>query len=324
MIDLSLTSLQSELVDSVRSAAAKEFPLSDGVAAATGGPADFDAARWARVAQLGWFGIGIAEAHGGVGLGAADELLVLLELGRVAAAGPIVGTFLAARIAADAGDGDLARTLVAGERVAGIVIANRVVDALTGDLAVRITDGHAEIMTVDDATPAVAADPLARVSRLNVASTVAEVDDPLLRARLLLLAGAYLVGVADAVTQMSVDYVQTREQFGRPIGSFQAIKHRCAEMTIRAYPARAQLAVGAVLLDGGETTAARDAIAAGHLLAAEAARHNTEDNVQNHGGIGFTAEHPAGVFVTRAQTYAALAGPRRDLVAAVLTTGARR
>src|SRR5262249_23524315 len=108
MINLTITSEQEELVSTVARAASTEFPRKDLVRACVEGTiAPLDDKRWRTVAELGVFSLGVPEAAGGLGLGLADEVLVLVELGRVPARGPWVGTLLATRIAAQAGESDL-------------------------------------------------------------------------------------------------------------------------------------------------------------------------------------------------------------------------
>ncbi len=134
-----------------------------------------------------------------------------------------------------------------------------------------------------------------------------------------LATAAYLVGASQRMIDIAAEYARQREQFGKPIGSFQAVKHRCAEMVVRAYSARTELYVAALLLtQDGEQPGLLEGTAA-YLLALQAAQRNAEDNVQNHGGIGVTAEHDAGVLVKRALTYRNLGGSEIDLVPILLT-----
>jgi alkylation response protein AidB-like acyl-CoA dehydrogenase len=320
VIDLSLSDDQANLVQVIRQTATKEFPLDEGVRAALDGPAPFDERRWQRLAEIGVFSTGIPEGQGGVGLGSPEEFLVMVELGRAAVSGPVVGTVLAARVAVAGGDGDLAGLLMSGERRAGLLVGDRAVDAAPGDLALRVEGGYAELVEIQEAGALTATDPLTALHRVERARPVLRVAEGRVRDGLRLLTGAYLLGLAETATDMSVEYAKTREQFGRPIGSFQAVKHRCSEMVIRSYPARAQLGVGAVLIDSGLPGSGRLEVAAGLLLALDAARRNVEDNVQNHGGIGFTAEHPAGVLVKRVMTYRHLAGPDAELIREILVS----
>lgn len=311
MIDLSLTSDEKDLVDSVRDVAAKEFPPEEGVRAATRPAAAFDEKRWQRIADLGWLGISLPDDRGGIGLGLPQELLVMIELGRVAATGPFVGTALAAHLAPDNDQ------ILAGRRRAGILVGDLVVDAGPGDLAVQVDAAGARLVELGEVTPARPVDDAVPVGRVRGLEVVAQVADAGYQQRLRVLVGGYLVGLAEGTAAMSAEYAKTREQFGRPIGAFQAVKHRCAEMVMRAYPARAQLAVGAVRAQAGDGAGALE-VASGFFLAAEAAQQNADDNVQNHGGIGFTAEHPAGVFVKRVMVHRQLAGPLKDVAATIL------
>jgi alkylation response protein AidB-like acyl-CoA dehydrogenase len=105
--------------------------------------------------------------------------------------------------------------------------------------------------------------------------------------------------VAERTLEMSVEYGKVRQQFGRPIGSFQAVKHRCADMAVRAEVARSLTTYAAVALRDGEADATRH-VRAAKALAADAALVNAGDNVQNHGGMGFTWESDAHLYLKRA------------------------
>jgi alkylation response protein AidB-like acyl-CoA dehydrogenase len=323
MIELAPTTEQAGLVDAVRRTAAKDFPLNVGVAAAESGTAALDTVQWRRLAELGCFSLRIPEDHGGLGLGAAEELLIMIELGRWAVSGPLAGTALAASAVAATGEAPLTDSLMAGERTVGLLVNDLAVDAFPGALALRVDATGVELVELGDAAPTPAVDPLTRLSRAHRGTPVLAVEDPSALTRLRLMVGGYLVGLAEAATTMSAEYAKMRTQFGRPIGSFQAVKHRCAEMVIRQHPARTQLALGATLQDRADTDGHLE-VAGGLLMAIDAAQRNVEDNIQNHGGIGFTAEHPAGVLVKRAITYRTLAGPSDRLVNDVLTTPRRR
>jgi alkylation response protein AidB-like acyl-CoA dehydrogenase len=322
MIDLTLTEEQQGLVDVARDAATKEFPRTALVqAAVTGDPVSFDAASWTRLAELGLLGLGAPERLGGLGLGLAEEVLVLLELGQVPAPGPFIGTMLATQIAVAAGADELAAAFVDGSAQAGVITGDHLLDAGLGEYGVRVDSDGGAIVRVD-AQAVTPVDQAASLARVLTSEPVVTVRDPRLQARLRLLTAAYLIGLADAATEMSADYAKTREQFGKPIGTFQAVKHRCAEMAIRAYAARAELLVAALLLDTAETTSGTAGVleaTSAYLLALQAARGNVEDNVQNHGGIGITAEHDAGVLVKRMHSYTNAAGSPADLVGVLLT-----
>jgi alkylation response protein AidB-like acyl-CoA dehydrogenase len=317
MIDLTLSTDEADLARSVREVAAKEFPLEEGVRAAMDGRPEFDQRRWSRIAALGWLGVSVPADAGGVGMGLPQEMLVFLELGRSAASGPFVGSATAAYLAARAGQHELAERVLAGRERVGLIVDDLVIDAGAGELGLRLSAAGAELVRLEGLDPVESVDDAVNIGRVVTTSPVLQADGAEIADRLRVLVGAYLVGLAQAGTDMSVEYAKTREQFGRPVGTFQAVKHRCAEMAVRAYVARSQLAVGAVLAEGGR--GGRLEIAAGFLLALRAAQQNSEDNVQNHGGIGFTSEHPAGVLVKRVQVYRRLGGKVTDVVQLALS-----
>ncbi|MEY2928390.1 MAG: hypothetical protein RL367_2867, partial [Pseudomonadota bacterium] len=123
-----------------------------------------------------------------------------------------------------------------------------------------------------------------------------------------LLISAYLTGIAQATVTLAVDYAKAREQFGQPIAAFQAIKHQCADMASRAAAAEAQCFFTAVGFGNGLDDTSE--IAAARMLAARAAIDNARANIQIHGGMGFTAECDAHLFLKRAHLMALLGSSR--------------
>jgi hypothetical protein len=147
-------------------------------------------------------------------------------------------------------------------------------------------------------------DDMAHISALG--DPVGSVDGAgLLRIRLIDAAG--LAGLADAALTMAVDYCKLREQFGRQIGSFQAIKHHCANMAVAARAALDLSTFAAVAIDEGRDDAAF-LVESAFIAAADAAIGNAAKNVQIHGGIGFSAEADPHFFAKRAQMLVALGG----------------
>jgi alkylation response protein AidB-like acyl-CoA dehydrogenase len=118
------------------------------------------------------------------------------------------------------------------------------------------------------------------------------------------LGGALLVGLAAATVDLAVTYAKGREQFGKPIGSFQAVKHMCADMLVRAEVARAAVHAAAVTIDQPDVGDAVRAAAGAGLLAVEAAIANGKTCIQVHGGMGFTWEVPAHLYLMRARVVA--------------------
>jgi alkylation response protein AidB-like acyl-CoA dehydrogenase len=143
-------------------------------------------------------------------------------------------------------------------------------------------------------------------------------DAAALRLRANVLVAAELAGIATATAEQSTQYAKDREQFGVPVGSFQAVKHRCADMAVRAEAATSLVRYASLAVRDGLPDAAFHADAA-RAVAARNAVENAQINVQNHGGIGFTWEHTAHRYVTRAQvrarTLGSLRGALDDLLA---------
>ncbi len=294
---------------------------------------------WAEIAELGWLGLHVAEEYGGSGFGIAELVVVTEELGRAVAPGPFLPTVIASAILTHADDESRARwlrSLVDGTVTAGVAVVPGLteaggavsgqVDAVLGaplaDLLVLIGDDDVLVVESSDSGVKVGAhadlDPTrlsARVSR----SSAAAVRLPRLAATALALTrtlvAAEAVGGARDALDTAVAYAKVREQFGRTIGTFQAVKHHCANMLVGAE------AASAVVWDAARA-ADENADALGLVAASAAAlalptyTTNAELNIQVHGGIGFTWEHDAHLHLRRATVLQALFGgqqPARDV-----------
>jgi alkylation response protein AidB-like acyl-CoA dehydrogenase len=300
MMHLALNDEQLDVAAVADRFLAKELPLPRlRELAATDAPLAIDDDTWQRCADLGWFALGIPESRGGVGYGPLEELALFRELGRHLAPGPFVSTVIAGWVAAGSGDTALAEALWAGQRRAGLVVGPYTLDAEPAGLAVRVTEQGGEVVEVVrlDARPAV--DASVRLASAELGPVVARLDDPLVASRAQVLVAATQLGIAEAVLDMSVTYAKERMQFGKPIGTFQAVKHRCADMAMKVHAAKAQTMFAAVHIERRVDDAAFQAGCA-LLVANRAANVNAADNVQNHGAIGFTVEHDAGLFARRA------------------------
>lgn len=335
-MDLLPTDEQAEIASTVHNALEAAFPLNDrdrfDVIGAQetllsgerpgGGDPLIDDARWAGFGELGWFSLGLAEADGGVGYGLAEEVLLAEELGRQVAPGPFVAQIVASRLAAaaqlDAAADLAAGTLRAawGEPVVSTEGSPAVIgDRTTADLLVQHAEGAAWIVVVSgdeavlissedvevlaDVAPLDPSTPLRRV-RANAVIPGASDPSGATARWATTLVSAQMAGLAEATCAMSVEYAKEREQFGQPIGSFQAVKHRCADMAARAEAAITQTRWAALTVDASGPDGAFE-VEAARVMATRAALTNSEVNVQNHGGIGFTWEHPAHRYVTRAR-----------------------
>ncbi|HMS46475.1 acyl-CoA dehydrogenase family protein [Candidatus Microthrix sp.] len=353
-MDLLPTDEQAEIASTVHNALEAAFPLNDrdrfDVIGAQetllsgerpgGGDPLIDDARWAGFGELGWFSLGLAEADGGVGYGLAEEVLLAEELGRQVAPGPFVAQIVASRLAAaaqlDAAADLAAGTLRAawGEPVVSTEGSPAVIgDRTTADLLVQHAEGAAWIVVVSgdeavlissedvevlaDVAPLDPSTPLRRV-RANAVIPGASDPSGATARWATTLVSAQMAGLAEATCAMSVEYAKEREQFGQPIGSFQAVKHRCADMAARAEAAITQTRWAALTVDASGPDGAFE-VEAARVMATRAALTNSEVNVQNHGGIGFTWEHPAHRYVTRARLLELTGGSLADHQAKLLT-----
>jgi alkylation response protein AidB-like acyl-CoA dehydrogenase len=267
-----------------------------------------DRPLWSDLGALGLFALRLDEDAGGAGLGLVETALAFLELGRALVPGPLVASHLAAGLVrgADAGS-TVVGWVVAGEGPA-VVEHPDLVDTLLVDDATGLRRLDATSVALEPVDAPV--DPLTPVARVTGPLPAGEAVDEAVEVRRTgaLLTAAYQVGIASSMTERSVAYAGEREQFGRPIGSFQAVKHMCADMLVRGELARAAVLAAAVTADGrGEADVDR-VVTGAKLLADEAALQNTRTAIQVHGGMGFTWEMPIHLYLKRATVLATTFG----------------
>lgn len=243
---------------------------------------------WNALRDLGLFGVSIPEDQGGSGLGMAEEALITIELGRRVVSPSVLSTMGAARLRRGEG------WVKPGERraAAGYRRGNRVVfvdDSAATELLVRDTSGAA---LFERPTSPRSIDETLWSCRLLEATglgrPLAETDAGQ-ALRLRLIEAAALAGLAQASVEMAVHYAGIRHQFGRPIGSFQAVKHHCANMALSARLACDEVSFAAVALDDRRHDAAMQ-VESAFFIAGSAAIDNASKNIQVHGGIGFSEE----------------------------------
>jgi alkylation response protein AidB-like acyl-CoA dehydrogenase len=265
-------------------------------------PGGFDPELWRALIDTGCFTL-----RTDLELGVTDAVLVFEELGRAAVVGPLVGSFLVG--------GSFGGTVtVIDPTRQPILVAH--LDVATA-LLVLAADGPMLVRTADLAVAAARVsdplDPLTPLHELAGLPTGSATATPLsinaarLHAEGAVMTAALQVGLAARMTELAVDYAKSREQFGKIIGSFQAVKHLCADMFVRTELARAALHSAAVMLDDSEgldDAAVARAVAGAKLLADEAATTNGRSCVQIHGGMGFTWEVPVHYLVKRAWLHA--------------------
>jgi alkylation response protein AidB-like acyl-CoA dehydrogenase len=341
-MDFLLTAEQQEIVSSVGALLAAECPISrirDGFAERS----SVDRSLWATCAALGWFGLGLDEAAGGVGYGLTEEALLFREIGRHLAPGPLLPTVIGARAAAGTGSADLTRAILDGTLAVGLAhplgdaeVGPRVTaelalfDAAGTDLV--LIAGPAGAALVDaavlvDVTDLGCLDPASRFARARVddvpaAAFVDRGADPLFL-RGAVLAAAMASGVAEAARDMAAEHARSRVQFGRPIGVNQAVKHACADMAVRAEAATSQSFLAAMTLDRSQADAAFQ-VASAKVVATDAALRNTRANIQVHGGMGFTWEHDAHLLLKRTHVLGLVFGDRRHHLSELISLPAPR
>jgi alkylation response protein AidB-like acyl-CoA dehydrogenase len=242
-----------------------------------------DRGLWRELGDAGFFSLRLPEAEGGVGLGLPEAVLVFEEAGRALLPGPLAATHLAAGVVPGAATGETVVTTVGG---GGLVEWLDAADVVTGDAT-----GAVAVRSVDPLTP---------LHRVPVGSRTTEPDG-----LLVLFTAAEQLGTAVRTCEAAVQHARTREQFGRPIGAFQAVKHLCAELLVRVEVARAAVYAAAVTADPVDIAAAR-------LLADEAAVRGARDCLQVHGGMGFTWEADVHLCLKRAWVRAERGGLMTD------------
>ena len=301
-MDLELSADEEELQEGMRRLCEGRFPMATVRALAS--QAGVDRALWRELAEAGVFSLRAD------GMGATDAVLVFEELGRALVPGPLVWSHLAAGLVEGAATGE---RVVGGVEVGEPLLVEHL-DALDALLVldadgVRLVDRGA----VDGVPVPRPLDPLTPLHLVDSLPAGEVVGGPDVAAQWRLegaaLVAASLLGIADAVTDMAVAYAKQREQFGRPIGSFQAVKHLLADMLTRTEVARAAVyAAGVTLEDPGVGDPAR-AVAAAKLIAGEAAFVNGKACIQVHGGMGFTWEVDAHLYLKRARVLDTVFGP---------------
>ena len=252
---------------------------------------------------MGVFALRLEEDAGGVGLGWADAVLVFAELGRCLAPGPLVWTHLAAEAVDGAASGEV---VVGGldQWSSGGPLLIEHLDALDALLCLRrdgiyrvdpkSLSGRAVEVPLDPHTPVHHVEALPEGERLGDAEASAR-----LRLQGAALVAGQLFGIAERSQEIATEYAEKREQFDRPIGSFQAIKHILADCFTRQEIARAAVYAAGATLDDPAVGDVGRAVSTAKLIAGEAAMKNTRACVQVHGGMGYTWEIPAHYYLKR-------------------------
>lgn len=295
-----------------------------------------DRSSWTQLAETGFVGVAIAEAHGGLGMGDVEMALLLEEAGRANLPEPLLETAaVAAPTIAEAGGDAVAKEwlprIAAGEAIVTVRLGDEPValDADVADALLIEVDGALHLVGSDSftATPAASIDGARRVFRVEATTSDATLltDDAAHVARAFDRAAtataSWLNGLGQRLLEMSVAYVSEREQFGRPVGSFQAVKHLLAETVLEVETSRAATwyAAYAVQHDLPDRV---EAVSVAKSYASDAARLANTNALQAHGGIGFTWEHDLHLWLKRGKAlegaYGTAAWHRERIAAAIL------
>ena len=279
---------------------------------------EYDAALWQELAELGWPGVAVEEEFGGGGLGYVELAGLLEESGYALLNGPLLASSICAAAISVAGSDSqkeewLGR-LASGEATGAFGLAGEIVpDGASADVVViaEPDGGGARLVTGEGAMPAISTiDPTRRYGRASGDSAAGEPmpGDASTAIDLgCVLVSAELVGVSARALEMTVEYVKDRKQFGRPVGSFQAVQHRAAQMLLSTEGARAATYFAAWAADS-DPERLPEAASLAKSAASKAGIEVTASAIQAHGGIGFTWEADVHWFYKRAQLDAAYLG----------------
>lgn len=265
----------------------------------------FDRALWSELAEMGVFALRRTEERGGLGLGAADASLVFEELGRTVAPGPLVWTQLAADLVEGAATGEV---VVGGLDVCGVSPTPYLIEHFESlDVLLVVRPDRVELVDPRRLEAAPIGDPLDPLTPVHYVAELpagrqigSDADAKRLRLEGMALVASLCLGIAEAALDMANEYAKQREQFNRPIGSFQAIKHMLADMFVHQEVARAAAYAAGATLDHPEVGDVEQATRGAKLVAAEAAIKNARACIQIHGGMGYTWEVPAHYYLKRA------------------------
>ncbi|MBB2992036.1 hypothetical protein FHR72_003532 [Mycolicibacterium iranicum] len=269
----------------------------------------YDESLWKMLCeQVGAAALVVPEELGGAGGELADAAVVLEELGRGLVPTPLLGTTLAelALLSADEPDTALLEGLAEGTAIGTVVFdPGHVVNGNIADVVIAADGRTLTHWTSFTTTPAVAMDITRPLAAVEASDTTPLGDDPGLADTAAILLAAEQVGAASRCLELTVQYTKDRVQFGRPIGSFQALKHRMADLYVAVQSAKA--VVDSAVSDPSATSAALARLAASEAFSKVAA-----EAVQMHGGIAITWESDIQLYFKRAHGSAQLLGPPRE------------
>ncbi|MGH2710455.1 MAG: acyl-CoA dehydrogenase family protein [Actinomycetota bacterium] len=324
-MNLTYTEEQELFRKSIRDLAADRVPA-ERLAEIADGEEGWDPALWKEAAGLGLAGISVSEDHGGAGMGFIEEAIAAEELGRAVFPGPWLGSVILAQPAL-AETPELLEAVASGERIATFVPrgGHHVVDLAAADLLVVDTEPGLIAAEKDDVEWRVlpTVDGTRRLGEVEVdgiggrklpGNTPAILEA--IRVRGLAALASEAAGVAERVLEIAVEYAKERDQFGKPIGAFQAVSHQLADTFMDVEMSKSLALWAAAAIAEGDPERATAAETA-KQYAADAAVRACERAIQVHGGIGFTWEHVLHRYYKRALWIRAFLSSGDDLRANV-------
>jgi alkylation response protein AidB-like acyl-CoA dehydrogenase len=287
---------------------------------------------YSELARLGLFGVAVGEDAGGAGACVTDLCAMIEEAAAALVPGPVASTALVTLVLDSATDAAVLTALMSGERTAGFAlsaelsvadgrvsgVARHVLGAVPGGVVLLpgpdgwlLVDTQAVGVTVEPLPATDFSRPLARVLLDDTRATTLSAAHRRVEDIAAMVLAAEAAGVARWALETAVDYAKVREQFGKPIGSFQAVKHMCAELLLRSEQISVAAADAARAAASGDDAQLSIAAAVAVVTGIDAAQANTKDCIQVLGGIGITWEHDAHLYLRRAYGISQLLGGRR-------------
>jgi len=255
---------------------------------------------WATLSDLGVTALAVAEEFDGIGAHPVDLVVAAERLGYWGVPGPVAESIAVAPVLL-AGHGERSAGLASGELIATVALrphAPRALDADTAGLILVAGDGEVSDGTAGELHQSV--DPARRLFDVTTVGKAQKADTARAFEFGALVTAAQLIGAGQAMLDASVEYAKQRSQFGRVIGSYQAIKHKLADVYIAVELARPLVYAAALSLADGSPNTARD-VSAAKAAASDAALLSARSSLQTHGAIGFTQEHDLSLLLLRVQ-----------------------
>ena len=288
--------------------------------------AEYDQGLWKELVGLGWPGIAVSAAHSGQDLGTVELAALLEELGYACACTPFLGTATAAAVIQAAGTPEMQSRwlpgLTTGDATGAVGTRELVCDADGASVLIVVDGEDAHLLDGETAEvePFQAIDPTRRFARVSgegqpLAAGAAD--------RVRLAVAAEVLGICQRALDMTLEFVKDRKQFGVPVGSFQAVSHRCAQMLMSTETVRSATYYAAWAADA-DPDRLTEAAALAAAAAADGGREVTASAIQAHGGIGFTWEADVHWLFKRAQLDTLLLGGAKRHRATLARLAARR